>query len=46
VATRVLLPACWVTYNELLPLWCKSDPADGGLGWDARQIGTIMSAQG
>ena len=24
VATRVLLPMCWVTYNELLPLWCKS----------------------
>ena len=46
VSTRVLLPMCWVTYNELLPLWCKSKQEDGGLGWSARQIGTIMSVQG
>ena len=46
VSTRVLLPMCWVTYNELLPLWCKSKQEDGGLGWSARQIGTIMSIQG
>jgi len=46
VSTRVLLPMVWVTYNELLPLWCKSAPEYGGLGWNARQIGTIMSIQG
>ncbi len=46
VSTRVLLPMVWVTYNELLPLWCKSAPESGGLGWNARQIGTIMSIQG
>ena len=34
------------TDNELLPLWCKSKQEDGGLGWSARQIGTIMSIQG
>lgn len=33
----------WVTLNELMPLFCKLPLQRGGLGWDPKRIGLIIS---
>ena len=35
-----------IMYNEAYPLWCVAPPQAGGLGWDARHIGALMSFGG
>ena len=35
-----------IMYNEAYALWCVAPPQAGGLGWDARHIGALMSFGG
>ena len=36
----------FVIFDEMLPLYCKADYANGGLGWDTNAIGTALSIGG
>ncbi|CAM9948125.1 unnamed protein product, partial [Phaeothamnion confervicola] len=46
VACYTVLAMAHVLFDETVPLWCKVAPADGGLGFDARRIGALLSAGG
>lgn len=46
ILNYTLLSLAQIVFDELQPVFCKTDPAQGGLGWSSADVGSLQVVQG